>query len=84
MGRPAAGSIFQVSGKHQPTKRRYTMELFEKLKKLVADAGVDEEKFFRGNNDAAGTRFRKAMQELKGIAQELREQVTAVREQRSK
>jgi len=41
------------------------MEKFSKVKELVAGIEADEEKFYKGNNDAAGTGVRKAMQDLK-------------------
>ena len=53
--------------------------------KLVRDMGAlldqlqsEVEKFDRGNN-AAGTRVRKGMMDIKRMAQEVREEVTAVR-----
>jgi hypothetical protein len=48
------------------------MELFEKLEAVVAEARNDAEKFYGKGNKAAGTRLRKAMQDLKGLAQEIR------------
>lgn len=47
------------------------MEAYEQLKKLVEDAADDVAKA-EGGNKAAGTRVRKAMQEIKKVAQELR------------
>lgn len=52
------------------------MEKFDKLKALVASVGADAEKFFNAGNGAAGTRLRKGMQELKLLAQEIRQEVT--------
>lgn len=50
------------------------LETYEKLKSLVA--AVDEDmKKAAGGNRAAGTRVRKAMQEIKSVAQALRTQV---------
>jgi len=51
------------------------MEQIAKLKELIASAEVDEEKFNKGNN-AAGTRLRNTMQQLKATAQEVRTAVT--------
>jgi hypothetical protein len=51
------------------------MELFEKLEAVVAEARNDAEKFYGKGNKAAGTRLRKAMQDLKGLAQEIRVEV---------
>lgn len=51
------------------------MEQIAKLKELIASAEADADKFSKGNN-AAGTRLRGTMQELKVIAQEVRTAVT--------
>jgi hypothetical protein len=53
------------------------MELFNKLKEAVAAAEADAEKFYNANNNAAGTRVRKAMQDIKTLSQEIRTEVTA-------
>jgi hypothetical protein len=47
------------------------METYERLVKLVNEAADDVDKA-KGGNKAAGTRVRKAMQEVKQAAQELR------------
>lgn len=52
------------------------MEKFNQLKELVASAESDAEKFFENGNAAAGTRARKAMQEAKNLAQDIRKEVT--------
>ncbi|RZK80247.1 MAG: histone H1 [Pedobacter sp.] len=52
------------------------MSKFEKLKEVVAAAEADVEKFYNGGNGAAGTRVRKALQEIKGLAQEIRTEIT--------
>ena len=51
------------------------MEQIAKLKELIASAEVDAEKFNKGNN-AAGTRLRNTMQQLKATAQDVRTAVT--------
>lgn len=51
------------------------MEQITKLKELIGSAEVDAEKFNKGNN-AAGTRLRNTMQQLKATAQEVRNTVT--------
>lgn len=51
------------------------MEQIAKLKELIASAEIDAEKFNKGNN-AAGTRLRNTMQQLKATAQEVRTAVT--------
>ena len=55
------------------------MESFEKLKRVIAEIQDDVDKT-RGGNKAAGTRVRKAMQELKSIAQDVRKEVLEVRD----
>ena len=47
----------------------------EELIRLLQDTRDDHEKFFERGNNAAGTRVRKAMQEVKALAQELRLEV---------
>ena len=51
------------------------MEKFAKLKNLVITVEDDFSKFYDKNNKAAGTRARKAMQELKVLAQEIRTEI---------
>jgi hypothetical protein len=51
------------------------MEKFEQIKALLEQTQGDAEKFFSKGNSAAGTRVRKAMQELKSLAQEVRTEV---------
>ncbi len=53
------------------------VELYARLQEIVADARDDFEAFYQNNNKAAGTRVRKAMQEIKGVAQEIRVDVQA-------
>jgi len=53
------------------------MENYNKLKGLVASMEADADKFFNGGNSAAGTRVRKGLQEIKTLAQEIRNEVTA-------
>ncbi|RZJ76745.1 MAG: histone H1 [Flavobacterium sp.] len=52
------------------------MEKFEKVKELVAGIQADAEKFYNAGNSAAGTRVRKAMQDLKTLASDIRKEVT--------
>ncbi|UKT65480.1 histone H1 [Pedobacter mucosus] len=52
------------------------MEKFSKVKEAVAAIEADVEKFYNAGNAAAGTRVRKAMQDLKVLAQEIRAEVT--------
>jgi len=47
----------------------------EELIVLLENTRDDNEKFFSAGNNAAGTRVRKVMQEVKTLAQELRLEV---------
>lgn len=51
------------------------MENFEVLKSLVLSIQGDVEKFADKGNKAAGSRVRKAMQEVKALAQAIRVEV---------
>ena len=51
------------------------MELFEHIKTLIADTAEDVEKFYQKGNKASAVRIRKAMQECKKLAQDLRTHV---------
>jgi hypothetical protein len=53
------------------------MEKFTALKDLIASAERDLNKFFEKGNAAAGTRVRNVMQQLKVLAQGIRNEVTA-------
>ncbi len=55
------------------------MNRFEELKNLVQALESDFEKFYDKGNNAAGTRVRKGMQELKNIAQDIRVQVQDIK-----
>jgi len=55
------------------------LETYEQLKNLVAEVEEDVKKA-AGGNKAAGTRVRKAMQEIKNAAQELRKRVLETRD----
>lgn len=54
------------------------MKVFQDLESLIASASEDDVKFEKGNA-AAGTRLRKKMQEVKKLAQEIRENVSDVK-----
>ena len=51
------------------------MKRFEQLRDLVASLEDDFDKFYEKSNQAAGTRVRKGMQEMKNLAQEIRIEV---------
>jgi len=50
----------------------------EEMKSLLENLQVDVDKFNNGNA-SAGTRIRKAMQEIKGQAQDLRKEVQEIK-----
>ncbi len=51
------------------------MTRFEEVKNLVMSLEGDFEKFYEKENQAAGTRVRKGMQDLKTMAQDIRSEV---------
>lgn len=51
------------------------MKRFEQIRDLVMSLEGDFQKFYDKGNQAAGTRVRKGMQDLKNIAQEIRVEV---------
>ena len=57
------------------------MNRFEQVKTLILELEGDFEKFYDKKNQAAGTRIRKGMQDLKNIAQEIRLEVQNIKNQ---
>ncbi|GAB3331924.1 histone H1 [Marivirga atlantica] len=55
------------------------MKRFEQVRDLVMGLEADFEKFYDKENQAAGTRVRKGMQELKNLAQEIRIEVQDIK-----
>lgn len=55
------------------------MNRFEQLKELVMSLEGDFSKFYDKKNQAAGTRVRKGMQDLKNMAQEIRVEVQDIK-----
>lgn len=51
------------------------MNRFDQIRDLVMSLEGDFQKFYDKENQAAGTRVRKGMQELKNLAQEIRIEV---------
>lgn len=51
------------------------MKRFDQIRDLVMSLESDFQKFYEKENQAAGTRVRKGMQELKNLAQEIRIEV---------
>ena len=52
---------------------------FEELRDRVMQLESDFEKFYDKENQAAGTRVRKGMQDLKNLAQEIRVEVQSIK-----
>ena len=55
------------------------MKNYNKIKELVSSAEGDFDKFYNKGNAAAGTRVRKAMQDIKNLAQDVRKEVTDIK-----
>lgn len=51
------------------------MKRFNQLRELINSLEGDFEKFYDKTNQAAGTRVRKGMQDMKNLAQEIRIEV---------
>lgn len=52
---------------------------FSELRDMVLSLETDFSKFYEKGNKAAGTRIRKAMQELKNSAQEIRVEIQTIK-----
>lgn len=57
------------------------MKRFDELRDLVMSLEADFQKFYDKGNQAAGTRVRKGMQDLKNLAQEIRVEVQDIKNQ---
>lgn len=57
------------------------MKKYEAIKSIIAAMDADVQKFYTGTN-AAGTRVRKQLQELKKAANDMRADIQKVRESR--
>jgi hypothetical protein len=55
------------------------MKRFDELRDLVMSLEADFQKFYDKGNQAAGTRVRKGMQELKNLAQDIRVEVQDIK-----
>lgn len=55
------------------------MDRYSQIKELIMGIGDDFSKFYNKGNKAAGTRVRKAMQELKNLAHEIRKEVQDIK-----
>ena len=52
------------------------MEKFKELQELLSSAQSDASAFYEKGNKAAGTRLRGALQKVKGLASDIRKEVT--------
>lgn len=59
------------------------MEKFNQLKSLLASVEADADKFYNKGNKASGTRLRKALQEIKVLATDIRKEVTEIKNKES-
>lgn len=55
------------------------MKRFDQIRDLVMSLEADFQKFYDKENQAAGTRVRKGMQDLKNLAQEIRIEVQNIK-----
>jgi hypothetical protein len=55
------------------------MKRFDELRDLVMSLEADFQKFYDKGNQAAGTRVRKGMQDLKNLAQDIRVEVQDIK-----
>jgi len=55
------------------------MKRFDELRDKVMALEADFEKFYEKKNQAAGTRVRKGMQDLKNFAQDIRKEVQDIK-----
>jgi hypothetical protein len=59
------------------------MKRFDQIRDLVMSLEGDFQKFYDKDNQAAGTRVRKGMQELKNLAQEIRTEVQNMKNEKT-
>jgi len=52
---------------------------FDEVRDKVMEMEADFDKFYDKNNHAAGTRVRKAMQDMKNLAQNIRKEVQEIK-----
>ena len=58
------------------------MEKFNELRSILDSMGVDIEKFYAKNQNAAGTRLRKSLNDLRKKAAEIRKDIQDERQKR--
>ena len=71
--------INQMTEQDETSNTTAPVARFAELQALVASMQADFEKFYTAGNKAAGTRVRNAMQELKTFAQNVRNEVTTLK-----
>ena len=59
------------------------MKRFDEIRDLVMSLEADFVKFYDKGNQAAGTRVRKGMQDLKNLAQDIRVEVQNIKNENS-
>ncbi len=57
------------------------MKRFDEIRDLIMSLEGDFNKFYDKGNQAAGTRVRKGMQEMKNLAQDIRVEVQKIKNQ---
>lgn len=60
------------------------MKRFDEIRDLIMSLEGDFQKFYDKQNQAAGTRVRKGMQDLKNLAQEIRVEVQDMKNSEAK
>ena len=55
------------------------MDRYEELYRVLISVHDDFRKFYEKDNKAAGTRVRKGMLELRSVAQEIRQEIQAIK-----
>jgi hypothetical protein len=58
------------------------MEKINEIRAMLDDMGKDLEKFYTKGQNSAGTRLRKALNEVRKKAQEMRNEIQSIRQQR--
>ncbi|OOQ58770.1 histone H1 [Mucilaginibacter pedocola] len=55
---------------------------YAQLKTLIEEGEADAEKFYNKGNQAAGVRLRIKLQQVRKLAQEIRQEITAIKRQK--
>ena len=54
------------------------VSIYDQMVELLEEVKVDVDKFYESGNKSAGTRVRKAMQSIKGLAQDQRVEISEI------